>query len=361
MAREDVIKAGAADLTVEETTALSYPGGSVEGERPPEGTSPWRLAGRRLRRDQTSLAFGALFIFLVLACLAAPLWADKVAHRGPNDQPGSSETVTIDGEEKPILGEFFGPEAGIPIGPTWRGEYFLGADGSGRDVMVRLLYGGRNSLLIGITAALITTLLGVLFGVLSGYLRGWSDTVISRLMDIIWAFPVILLGIALGTSLALGGFEFGPISVSGSSLAIPIFVISVVYIPYLARPIRGQVLGLREKEFVEAARAQGSGHLRIMFGELLPNIASTLLVFFPLIVANAILLEAALSYLGAGVQPPSPSWGTMISSGLRLIIGAPHLAFAPGLMLVLTVLSLNIFGEGVRDALDPRAKIKLEN
>jgi peptide/nickel transport system permease protein len=361
VAREEVIKAGAADLTVEETTALSYPGGSVEGERPPEGASPWRLAGRRLRRDKTSLAFGALFILLVLACLAAPLWANEVAHRGPNDQPGSAETVTIDGEEKPILGEFFGPEAGIPIGPTWRGEYFFGADGSGRDVMVRLLYGGRNSLLIGIAAALLTTLFGVLFGVLSGYLRGWTDTVISRVMDIVWAFPVILLGIALGTSLALGGFEFGPISVSGSSLAIPIFVISVVYIPYLARPIRGQVLGMREKEFVEAARAQGMGSWRIMVSEVLPNVASTVLVFFPLLVANAVLLEAALSFLGAGVQPPEPSWGTMIEEGVDRIVTAPTLAIIPGVMLVLTVLSLNVFGDGVRDALDPRAKIRIEH
>jgi peptide/nickel transport system permease protein len=133
-----------------------------------------------------------------------------------------------------------------------------------------------------------------------------------------------------------------------------------VYIVYLARPLRGQVLSLREKEFVEAARAQGASHTRIMFSELLPNLASTLLAFFPLIVANAILLEAALSFLGAGVQPPNPSWGTMIQEGLGLIVGAPHLTIVPGAMLVLTVLSLNVFGEGVRDALDPRAKVRLE-
>jgi peptide/nickel transport system permease protein len=176
-----------------------------------------------------------------------------------------------------------------------------------------------------------------------------------------WAFPVLLLGVALGVSLATGGLQIGPLDFQPGSLWIPTLIIGVVGVVYLARPIRGQVLALREKEFVEAARAQGSGNLRIMFGELLPNIASTLLVFFPLIVANAILLEAALSFLGAGVQPPSPSWGTMIASGLSSLISAPHQTFAPGLMLVLTVLSLNIFGEGVRDALDPRAKIKLEN
>jgi peptide/nickel transport system permease protein len=184
-----------------------------------------------------------------------------------------------------------------------------------------------------------------------------------------WAFPVLLLGVALGVSLATSpeGLKVLPFGLPvlftfrNGSLWIPTIIIGVVGVVYLARPIRGQVLSLREKEFVEAARAQGSGNIRIMFSELLPNIASTLLVFFPLIVANAILLEAALSFLGAGVQPPSPSWGTMISSGLGRIVSAPHLTVAPGLMLVLTVLALNIFGEGVRDALDPRAKIKLEN
>jgi peptide/nickel transport system permease protein len=179
-------------------------------------------------------------------------------------------------------------------------------------------------------------------------------------MDVIWAFPVILLGIALGTSLALGGLKIGPLEISGSSLAIPILVISVVYIPYLARPIRGQVLALREKEFVEAARAQGMGSWRIMFSEVFPNITSTMLVFFPLLVANAILLEAALSFLGAGVQAPAPSWGTMIDEGVDRIVTAPYLAIAPGLMVVLTVLALNVFGDGIRDALDPRAKLKAD-
>ena len=240
------------------------------------------------------------------------------------------------------------------------GEFFLGADGNGRDNMVRLLYGGRNSLMIGISAALLTTLLGMLLGILSGYLRGWSDTIISRFLDILWAFPVILLGIALGTSLALGGLQLGPINIAGDSLAIPTFVIAIVYVPYLARPIRGQVLAMREKEFVEAARAQGMGSGRIMLSEILPNVASTLLVFFPLLVANAILLEAALSFLGAGVQPPDPSWGTMIDEGVQRIVTAPYLAIVPGAMLVLTVMALNVFGDAVRDAIDPRAKIKVD-
>jgi peptide/nickel transport system permease protein len=227
--------------------------------------------------------------------------------------------------------------------------------------MVRLLYGGRNSLMIGVSAALLTTLLGVLVGLLAGYFRGWTDSALSRFMDILWAFPVILLGIALGTSLALGGLQLGPLSIAGDSLAIPTLVIAIVYIPYLARPIRGQVLSMREKEFVEAARAQGMGSWRIMVSEVLPNISSTILVFFPLLVANAILLEAALSFLGAGVRPPNASWGTMISEGVDRIVTAPYLAVVPGAMLVLTVLALNVFGDGVRDALDPRAKVKIDH
>jgi peptide/nickel transport system permease protein len=227
--------------------------------------------------------------------------------------------------------------------------------------MVRLLYAGRNSLLIGVSAALITLIFSVLVGVIAGYSGGWVDTVLSRLMDLVWAFPVVLLGVALGTALSVGGLEIGPISVSGSSKLIPILIIGFVYIPYVARPLRGQVLSIREKEFVDAARASGAGPLRIGFTEILPNLSSTIIVFLPLAVANAIILEAALSFLGAGVRPPETSWGEMISEGVDRIVTAPHLTVVPGLMLVLTVLALNVFGEGVRDALDPRARVRLEH
>jgi peptide/nickel transport system permease protein len=240
------------------------------------------------------------------------------------------------------------------------GKFFLGADGNGRDIMVRLLYGGRNSLFIGLTAAFITVFLSIVLGVVSGYFRGASDAVIRTLLDIMWSFPVIILGTALGVALALGGLQIGPIHIAGDSLIIPVLIIGLVYVPYMARPVRGQVLSLREKEFVEAARAQGAGPIRIMFTEVLPNLASTIVVFFTLLIANAILLESALSFLGAGVQPPNPSWGTMIDEGVDRVATAPHLAIVPGLMLVLTVLSLNVFGDGVRDALDPRAKVRLE-
>jgi peptide/nickel transport system permease protein len=319
------------------------------------GIGPWRLGARRLRRNKVALAFGALFVLLVAVCVAAPLWANNVAHTTPTENH-LSDTIQVNGETKNVVGL-----DGVPIGPTWHGEFFLGADPNGRDIMVRLLYGGRNSLLIGVTAALMTTILSIVFGLIAGYFRGASDAVIRSLLDILWSFPVVILGVALGVALALGGLKIGPISISGDSLFIPIFIIGLVYIPYMARPVRGQVLALREKEFVEAARAQGAGPLRIMFTEVLPNLASTILVFFTLLIANAVLLEAALSFLGAGIQPPNPSWGTMIDDGVDRIATAPHLAIVPGVMLVLTVLSLNVFGDGVRDALDPRAKIRIEH
>ena len=342
---------------VTDQTALQGPAAwETEAEREGvHGVGPWRLALRRLKRNKVALLFGLIFVLLVAVCLAAPLWANQVAKTGPNENH-LTDTVVIDGKETDVVAL-----NGVPIGPTWQGHFFLGADSNGRDVMVRLLYGGRNSLLIGLTAAFMTTVLSIVLGLLAGFLRGKTDTGIRFLLDVMWSFPVVILGVALGVALALGGLKLGPITISGDSLAIPIFVIGLVYIPYMARPVRGQVLSLREKEFVEAARAQGAGPLRIMFGEVLPNLMSTILVFFTLLIANAILLEAALSFLGAGVRPPNPSWGTMIDEGVERIATAPHLAIVPGAMLVLTVLALNVFGDGVRDALDPRAKVRIEH
>ena len=322
------------------------------GKGPVAGVAPSRLALRRLRRNKVALAFAALFVLIVALCLAAPLWADNVAHTDAYKNH-LTDRITIDGK----LTDVVSPD-GVPIGPTWQGRFFLGADEGGRDVAVRLLYGGRTSLLIGIGAALLTIGLSILAGTTAGYFGGWVDTIISRTLDIMWSFPVLLLGVALGTALALGGLQIGPLEVNGDSLLIPLMIIGLVYVPYMARPLRGQVLALREKEFVEAAKAQGLGPVRIMVSEILPNLSSTIVVFFPLIVANAILLEAALSFLGAGVQAPRPSWGTMIGAGVDKIVSGPHQAIVPGAMLVLTVLALNVFGDGVRDAFDPRSKVR---
>ena len=348
--------------------ATADPATTLSTDLPPElqasrddqgaaGTSPSALAWRRLRRNKVALAFGVLFVLLVATALGAPLFAESVAKTDANENH-LSDTITVGGESVNVVAF-----EGVPVGPQLikaEVRFFICADANGRDVMVRLLYGARNSLFIGLTASVLTALLAVTLGLLAGYFRGWTDAIISRAMDIVWAFPVLLLGIALGVSLSLGGLSIGPLSISGQSLWIPTLIIGVVGVVYLARPIRGQVMSLREKEFVEAARAQGASNFRIMFSELLPNIASTILVFFPILVANAILLEAALSFLGAGVQPPNPSWGTMLGDGIKLLITSPHLTIVPGAMLALTVLSLNVFGDGVRDALDPRAKVRVE-
>jgi peptide/nickel transport system permease protein len=327
-------------------------------ETGPAGSGPWALAFRRLRRNRVSLAFLGLFVLIVAFVLAAPLWADHVAHTGPN-ATHTLEKITVDGEKRDVVD----PE-GRPIGPVWLGaggKFFLGADSRlGRDEMVRLMYGGRTSLLIGIASALITTVLATLLALLSGYYRGWVDPVISRSMDVLWAFPILLLAIALGVALAVGGLQIGPIHISGGSLWIPILIIGLVSTPYMARPLRGEVLSLREKEFVEAAVAQGAGSLRVMLGELLPNLLSTIIVFFTLNIANNMLLESGLSFLGVGVQTPNSSWGTMIAVGNQLITSAPLLTIIPGTMILLTVLSLNVFGDGLRDALDPRSKVRLE-
>lgn len=319
---------------------------------------PWSLALRRFLRNRLAVAFLGLFLLIVVFVLAAPLWADHVAETGPN-QEHTVDTVTVDGEKRDVVT----PE-GKPIGPQWfaaGGKFFLGADSRlGRDEMVRLMYGGRTSLLVGITSALIATILAVILGLLAGYFRGWTDTLIARTLDTIWSLPVFLIGLSFGIALAVGGLKLGPLEVSGGSLWIPIAIISVFTVPYIARPIRGEVLALSEKEFVEAAIAQGAGPLRVMFGEILPNLASTIIVFFTLMIANSMLFEAGLSFLGAGVQPPNSSWGTMITVGVELLRIQPLLAILPGLMITLTVLALNIVGDGLRDALDPRGKARMD-
>jgi len=329
------------------------PDGTQAGER-----GPWALALRRFLHNRLAVVFLGVFVLIVLFVLAAPLWANHVAHTGPN-KTHTLEKITVDGEEVDVVNV-----EGRPIGPQFfaaDGKFFLGADSRlGRDEMVRLMYGGRTSLLIGITTALITTALAVVLGLLAGYYRGWVDTVIARTLDVLWSLPVLLFGIALGVSLAVGGLKIGPIEVSGGSIWIPIFVICIFTVPYIARPIRGEVLALSKKEFVEAAVAQGAGPLRIMFGEILPNLASTIIVFFTLTIANNMLFEAALSFLGAGVQPPNSSWGTLITTGVELLNTQPTLAIIPGTMIMLTVLALNIVGDGLRDALDPRSKVRLE-
>jgi len=358
-------------VATQSTTEFSLdPGAAIAADEGGaiEGKSPWLLAWRRLRRNYVALGFLLLFVVIVVLCSLAGPYAHHIAKTGPNDNH-LGETFVRNGKQIPVVskggfikGQF--KAGGIPVGPQlWHagGRYVFGADTQGRDVAVRLLYGGQNSLKVGIGSGLICTLFALVLALLAGYYGGWVDWVIARFFDLIWAFPVLLLAIALGTALSINGFHHFGISIASGSLWIPTLVISYVLIPYVGRPLRGQILSLREKEFIEAATAQGAGGIRVMFTELLPNIASSVLVFFALIIANNILTEAGLSFLGAGVQPPNPSWGTLIADGQDRIQTAPWLAIIPGIAIVLTVLALNIFGDGLRDALDPRAKVRMEH
>jgi peptide/nickel transport system permease protein len=249
-----------------------------------------------------------------------------------------------------------------PIGPTWDvRHYFLGADNLGRDVAARLLYGGRTSLEIGIGSAVICCVIATIVALIAGYFRGFVDAVLSRIMDIIWAFPVYLLAITISTELltAPNGLTVGPLHLVATSLWLPTLIIAFIYLPYVYRPIRGHVLSVSEKEFVQAAVAQGASDFRLIFSDILPNVVSQVIVLLPLMIATTILTESALSFLSIGVQPPNASWGTIISDGQDLLYTRPWVAIAPGIMIVLTVLALNILGDGVRDALDPRARLRV--
>src|SRR3954454_12485273 len=222
----------ASEPYAEPTVPGSIPGTSGLGDISIEGRSPWYLAYRRLRRNKTALAFGALFLIILACCLAAPIWANDFAHTGPNDEHLNG-SIVIDGHKTPVVAQVPGVLGTTLLGPGLHTKFLLGADENGRDVMVRLMYGGRTSIYVGLAAALVTTILAVIVALLAGYYRGWIDAVLSRTMDIIWAFPVLLLGIALGTTLSIGGLKAGPIQIAGDSLWIPILIIGLVYVPYV--------------------------------------------------------------------------------------------------------------------------------
>jgi peptide/nickel transport system permease protein len=335
------------------------PGESV---REISGKSPWRIAARRLVRNRLAMASLVLFVLIVVVSLLAPVYASHVANTDPFSSNVSGTTV-VNGKRVDLLQP---PSGGlglgeVPIGPTWHTNYFAGADNQGRDVMARVLYGGRSSLMIGSFSAVICCLIALVLALIAGFFQRWTDTILSRAMDLIWAFPVYLLAISLATVLLTrnAGLRWGFIHINASSLWLPTIIIALVYVPYVYRPVRGQVLSVREKEYIEAAISQGASNLRLMFREILPNVISTVIVLLPLMIATTVLTESALSFLGIGVQPPKASWGTIIDDGQNLLYTRPAVAIVPGIMIVLTVLSLNVLGDGVRDALDPRAKVRV--
>jgi peptide/nickel transport system permease protein len=286
--------------------------------------------------------------------LAAPLYASRVAHTTPSENH-LTERIVIDGRQTDIVSL-----SGIPIGPTWQERYLLGADENGRDLAVRLLYGARTTLLIGGGAVLLTLLFAVPLALAAGYLGGRTDALISRLLDLLWSFPALLLGVLLSTAISLDGAHIGPITIASGSKAIPVLVIGLVYVPYMTRPLRGQVMALRVQPFVEAARSTGMSTARLMVSELLPHLASTMIVVSTLLFVNAVVLEAALSFLGAGVNPPEPSLGVLIAAGLNDTVLSPHLLLAPSIALIVLVLSLSGLAEGLRRALDPRGSLTLD-
>jgi peptide/nickel transport system permease protein len=298
--------------------------------------------------------FGALFALVVLAAIAAPLYASQVAHTTPSENHLTDRTV-VDGEATDVVSL-----EGIPIGPTWRGSYLLGADENGRDVAVRLLYGARTTLVIGGGAVLLTLVLSIPLGLAAGYRGGRTDALISRLLDLIWSFPALLLGVLLSTAISFSGAQIGPVTIGSGSKMIPLLVIGLVYVPYMTRPLRGQVMALRGQPFVEAARAVGMRPVKLMASELLPHLSATIIVVSTLLFVNAVVLEAALTFLGAGVNPPEPSLGVLIAAGLSEVVLSPHLLLVPSIALVVMVLSLNGLAEGLRRALDPRGAVSFD-
>jgi peptide/nickel transport system permease protein len=317
----------------------SLPPVGTSAARSIEGRSLGRIAWTRLRKDKVAMAGGIFAVGLVLAAIFAPVLVHFLGY--PPDR-------TFSGLVDPSIGIPTGKFGGISS------HHLLGVEPNAalqRDVFSRILYGMRVSLLIATTASLLSITLGVLFGLTAGFYGGWVDSLISRTMDVFLAFPVLLFAIALAS--VVQGKAFG---LSGNTLhvSVIIFVIGFFAWPYMGRIIRGQVLSLREREFVDAARSLGASNRRLLFREILPNLLPSILVYGTLLLPTNILFEAALSYLGVGIHPPTPSWGTMLTQAAASMQGDPTYLVVCGSTIFMTVLAFNLFGDGLRDAFDPK-------
>lgn len=304
-----------ADVTLPQATEL-------EGESRIQGRSPARLAWERLRRDRAAMVSFVVIVLIALVAIGAPLVAALVGH-GPNDQYRDIGLT---------------PQ-GLPKRPT--GSFLLGTDDLGRDLLVRIAYGSRISLLVGVVSTLLSVVFGVVVGVVAGYLGGRVDTVIALIIDMVLSIPFLLAGIAI-------------VSIVGPSLTVTIIVIAFFSWSSIARIVRGQVLSIREREYVEAARSLGASDWRIMFVDVLPNVLAPVIVYTTLLIPLAIVSEATLSFLGLGVPAPTATWGGMLDGSLQYYRVAWWYLLFPGLALLVTTLAFNIFGDGVRDAFDPR-------
>ena len=281
-----------------------------------------------------ALAAAVFIVLLILVAVLAPLVVKLFGARPPTEQ-----------------GPQYLDSFGTPTGPS--GDNIFGVDPLGRDLFSRVVYGARVSLEVALIATALSVAVGVVVGMVAGYYRGWIDTALSRFVDVLLAFPILLLALGIGASCSLGNGCLGGLVQPG--LSVVVFVIAFVNWTYIARIIRGQVLSLREKELVEAARAMGASDRRIIFREILPNLVAPIIVYSTLIIPTNILFEAALSFLGVGVQPPDPSWGAMLADATDIFDTAWWYMVFPGAALLLTVLAFNLLGDGLQDALDPRA------
>jgi ABC-type dipeptide/oligopeptide/nickel transport system permease subunit len=322
-----------ASLSEDTIVEMEYPG---VDEKAIAGRSLGQIAWSRLRQDKIALAGAALIVVFLLIAIFAPLLCKIVGV-----DPTSLYTDKLD-------------DFGFPNGPwgnaSW--QHPLGIEPSvGRDVFARTVYGARYSLTIALLSTLIAVVLGTVLGTLAGFRGGWADTAISRGMDVLLAFPVLIFSIAF---LVVVGQTPAYQDNIGLQVLFLVFVIGFFGFPYIGRIIRGQVLSLREKEFVDSSRSIGASNSRILFKELMPNLLPIILVYSTLIIPSNVLAEAALSFLGVGLQPPTPTWGQMMSDAISSFQVAPFYMAVPGMAIFLLVLAFNLFGDGLRDAFDPR-------
>ena len=300
------------------------------------GRTPRELFWSRFKQDRVAFVGLGFIATLIVLAICAPLIAKLVGH-GPNEL-----------FQREMTDEF-----GIPKGPN--ADFIMGADTAGRDAFVRVIYGARTSLIVALVATGIATLIGVTLWTLAGFFGGVTDTVVSRTIDVILAMPLLLLAIGISTvcSATKEGCLGGAVK---PGLGLVIFIIALFSWPYIARIVRGQTLSIREKEFIEAGRSLGASNVRLMFREILPNLAAPILVYATLVIPNNILFEAALSFLGLGVPQRIPSWGRMLADGAQVFEVAWWLMVFPGFFLLFTTLAFNLVGDGLRDALDPRTR-----
>jgi ABC-type dipeptide/oligopeptide/nickel transport system permease subunit len=296
-----------------------------------ESVSLWSVTRRRLFRRKSAVAgmviLGILIIIALTAHWLAP-YDPTLSMLDVDDYTGQLE------KRLPPCVHLFGC-------PETEPQHLMGLDGNIRDEFSRLLYGARLSLVIGFATVTFAIIIGTVLGALAGYLGGWVDNAIMRVMDVLLAFPSLLLAIAI-------------VTVLGPGLINALLAIGIVSIPAYARVVRGSVLSIREMDYVSATRSLGGNTFEILFMRILPNALTPLIVQGTLGIASAILDSAALSFLGLGAQPPTPEWGSMLGAERNQVFTAPHLVFYPGLAIMLTVLAFNLLGDGLRDALDPR-------